>query len=344
MSGNKQHFLPRFLQKGFASKYVSRKKVQVWYFEKGKSPEERNTKDVGLEDLFYGEPGTDSLDDLITEKEDRFAKKIDRLRKEKRVCSDDVQNIAEFVYAVALRTKRTRENITSMASSMMSEAQTNLANPNYITDLARELARPGNPLFHQKLKEGIKKKKPGANRRHRRYLGKCLGKPVVTKLRREAPSIGKEEARKYKFIRLESLAGPVSKEVHDKALMDAHSDEPEQGAFMKELIKMNWTVECLSQDSLILGDVAVLQINHDSSIDQPIFGDGKRVGVILPIGNHLLLFGSKKQKTLLPSVEEINRSSAELSLHFFISHRRSEQEMVYFRHLAQRAPQRDKKN
>ncbi len=88
----------------------------------------------------------------------------------------------------------------------------------------------------------------------------------------------------------------------------------------------------------------VLQVNDDYSIDQLIFGDRKRVGVILPIGNHLLLFGSKKQKTLLPSMEEINRSAAELSLRFFISHKKSEQEMIHFKRLVQRAPQQDKKS
>ena len=343
MSGNKQHFLPRFLQKGFASNYVSRKKVQVWYFEKGQSPEERNTKDVGLEDLFYGEPGTGSLDDLITKKENRFAKKIDRLRQEKCVCSDDVQDIAKFVYTMTVRTKRAQEHIVSLASSSLSKFQPNLTDPKYMEDLVREVARSDDPRFRKKVNEEIRKRIPGANRKHVRRLAKRVSRPLATRLRKDAPSIGKREARIWNFIRLDKLAEQSGEQARKDILTQLHSDKPVEGAFINELIEMNWTVEYLSQDSLILGDVAVLQINRDYSIDQPIFGDGKRIGVIFPIGNHLLLFGSKKQKPPLPSVEEINRSSAELSLHFFISHKRSEQEMTYFRHLAQRAPQRDKK-
>ena len=344
MSGNKQHFLPRFLQKGFASNYVSRKKVQVWYFEKEKSPEERNTKDVGLEELFYSEPGIGSLDDLITKKEDHFARKIERLRRDKRVCSDDIQDVAEFIYTMAIRTEHAREHILSLSSSLISQARVNMTDPKYMTDLVREGARSDNPLFRQKVNEEIRKRLPGANRKHVRRLAKRVSRPIATRLRKDAPSIGKKEAEIGKLIRFDNLAEQVGKKTQNDVLMQIHSDKPERGDFVKELIKMNWRVECFSQGSLILGDVAVLQVNDDYSIDQPIFGDGKRAGVILPIGNSLLLFGSKKHRKEFPSIEKINRSSAELSLRFFISHKKSEQEMEYWRYLARRALQQDKKS
>ena len=83
MSGADQHYDPRFLLKGFAHKR-SGKKVWTWYFEKGCDPEEKNTKEIGNFNLFYGDAGPDSLDERITEKENKYAVIVDRVRAEKR--------------------------------------------------------------------------------------------------------------------------------------------------------------------------------------------------------------------------------------------------------------------
>ena len=252
--------------------------------------------------------------------------------------------MAEFIYAMAIRTEYAREHILSLSSSLISQAQASMTDPKYMADLVRGIARPDDPLFRRKINEEIRKRNPGANRKHVRRIAKRVGGPLAARLKKNAPSIGKKEAEIGKLIRFDNLADQVGKKAQNDELMKIHGDKPKRGNFVKELIKMNWRVEYFSQDSLILGDVAVLQVNDDHSLDQPIFGDGKRVGVVLPIGNSLLLFGSKKHSKEFPSVEKINRGSAELSLRFFISHKKSEQEMVYFRHLAQRAPWRDKKS
>ena len=211
MSGNKQHFLPRFLQKGFASNYISRKKVQVWYFEEGELPEERNTKDVGLEELFYGEPGIGSLDDLITKKEDYFARKIERLRQDKRVCSEDIQDIAEFIYTMAIRTEDARKHMLSLSSSLISQARVNMTDPKYMADLVRGVARPDDPLFRRKVNEEIRKRRPGANRKQVRRIAKRVSRPLAARLRKDAPSIGKKEAEIGKLIRFDDLAEQVGK-------------------------------------------------------------------------------------------------------------------------------------
>jgi hypothetical protein len=94
MSGDNEHFIPRFLQKGFASKFISRKEVYVWYFPKKDAPRIENTKKVGAEFQFYGE----ELDDTITVKEDVYAKCLDRVRNDRIIHPRDKDTLIEFVY------------------------------------------------------------------------------------------------------------------------------------------------------------------------------------------------------------------------------------------------------
>lgn len=345
MAGNNQHFLPRFMQKGFASNSASRKRVQVWYFEKGKAPEEKNTKQIGEEFSFYGEPGAGSLDDVITKKEDLFAKKIDRIREEQCVPPDDVQYIAEFVYAMALRTVSAREKFTELISSFRPRLE-KVTQADQIRDLLSKGARPDNPLFRKILTEEIKKQRPGANHSQIRRLRKLTGKQLATSLRKEAASIGKKEAEGwdsfFKYVRWDKFAEQQGKKAQMDTLTRVHSSPPsEQLTLLKSFTDLKWTVESFPQGSLILGDVAVIRLSDDSSFDPPILGSGKGNSILLPLSHSLLLIGSKKQKETLPPLELINRSSAELSLRFFISRKNSEKEAAYLRYLAQRAPQRD---
>src|SRR5436309_3022704 len=98
---DKQHYLPRFLFKGFASNYISRKQVFVCYFHivcpEGR---EKNTRHIGYEPDFYGA----LLDDLIKKREDVYAKVLDRVRVKRKIQSSDRDQVAEFVFSLALRT------------------------------------------------------------------------------------------------------------------------------------------------------------------------------------------------------------------------------------------------
>jgi Protein of unknown function (DUF4238) len=84
MAGKRQHILPRFLQRGFASNIVSkpngRETVFTWYYLKGLEPCEITTENVGLEKHFYGKAGELSVDNDITDLEDMFAPVIRELR------------------------------------------------------------------------------------------------------------------------------------------------------------------------------------------------------------------------------------------------------------------------
>lgn len=80
MAGERQHFLPRFLQRGFASQ-VQGDKIFTWVYRKDKPVSELNTSYVGVGRKFYTIDGDSEVDDMITDAENNtFAHLVKQLR------------------------------------------------------------------------------------------------------------------------------------------------------------------------------------------------------------------------------------------------------------------------
>lgn len=79
MSGKRQHFIPRFLQKGFAS-HTEDGEIYTWVFKKNREPFNTNLINVGVEKYFYTDQSNSIADDKITEAEDSYSKLIKNLR------------------------------------------------------------------------------------------------------------------------------------------------------------------------------------------------------------------------------------------------------------------------
>jgi hypothetical protein len=68
MAGERQHYLPQFLQRGFISKRVGDTSF-TWVYRKYKTPFESNIRNVGLERKFYNQGNNSTVDIAITEAE-----------------------------------------------------------------------------------------------------------------------------------------------------------------------------------------------------------------------------------------------------------------------------------
>jgi len=79
MAGKRQHFIPQFLQEGFASQ-VSGGDAYAWVYRKGTPPFNSNVRNIGVESHFYTEGDDTRADDVITEAEPEFAALVQRLR------------------------------------------------------------------------------------------------------------------------------------------------------------------------------------------------------------------------------------------------------------------------
>src|SRR2546421_3400407 len=109
MAGKRQHVLPRFLLKGFASRTVG-EKVFAWVYRKHGSPFETVIENISVEKHFYGKDGEITADDTITDLESGYAYLIDTLRQQRHGYEIPDSTVSEFVTHLAIRTHHLRES------------------------------------------------------------------------------------------------------------------------------------------------------------------------------------------------------------------------------------------
>ena len=107
MSGVRQHYLPQFLLKGFASK-VQRKEVYTWVFTGINFPFQANIKKIGIEKEFYGDPAISNLDDKITSIESKLSNYINSLRGINKDRKLDSAKASKLIYHIFVRAKNIR--------------------------------------------------------------------------------------------------------------------------------------------------------------------------------------------------------------------------------------------
>jgi len=109
MSGIRQHFLSRFLQKGFASK-TQNGSIFTWFCQKGSEPKEISINDIGVSKYFYGKE-EDGLDNKITLVENDYSVLVDNLRAISNNCEVREEKLFEFLAHLNFKSRYFRESI-----------------------------------------------------------------------------------------------------------------------------------------------------------------------------------------------------------------------------------------
>ncbi len=131
MAGERQHIIPRFLQRGFASK-IEGKKVFTWFYRKDGSCLELSTRDVFLEKFFYKNDQGISVDEEITKIEKGFALMLEEIRKQEHGVELNQHNIPEFIAHMCIRTKHLVDSTNEAINNLIIETEKYLGDINNI--------------------------------------------------------------------------------------------------------------------------------------------------------------------------------------------------------------------
>lgn len=158
MSGSRHHFIPRFLQKGFASRSTS-KDVYCWTFSKGSQPFQPNIKNVGIETLFYSMSAETELDDKISkEEQDNFSPLVDKLRAGL-ISEDETTSVAEMLAHFEVRSQHLRSNANILFSELMSTLENTFTDLEFLQELLTKVMSPDSVTFQKSLmKAGVSRK------------------------------------------------------------------------------------------------------------------------------------------------------------------------------------------
>jgi hypothetical protein len=308
MAGKRQHFVPRFLQAGFASKKTA-DQVFTWVYRKDQPPFESNTLNVGVEREFYSIGADTAADDAITDVEHSFSTLVSSLRTH---APQSVTNphIPELISHLEIRTRHLRQSFVSATDYLlrgMSEFLTDTASAT--TYLLRQL-RTDPELLRKPLAANI-----GCSEEQAAFLIDMLPSSMLE------PLVAQYSPMLVELVigRLRGELHRITKNSHVRALKSSVSP----AARADRLRRLHYATVEFPDGDLILGDSIVLfEVAASRRFKTLLEGKDELTAVYLPLSPKMVLIGARIRDATFP--KELPEAIAQSSFEYFISDRESD--------------------
>lgn len=324
MSGDRQHFLPRVLLRGFCSR-TKGKETYTWVFRRGRRPFETNIINIGVSNDFYTLAGDAALDDSITTIENTFGSYINELRAATSERQLEDRRIPELITHFLLRTKHLRDAFGRSTRYLFDSLLRGLERPEVFEKMLLNHLRTRPEEVLEKVLEG-------------RSLNQHQKGQLLNFINRLAPALIK--AQSPQIILLVRLLKDFLREKFARMVKESHIKSLAKNAFPQARVEflrgLKWLLIVTEKPGrFILGDVAVAtKIGPDGKLKPVPDTVDDVTQVWLPISDTHLITGAKALELLDRDVERINMGTASLSHDFFVSGKNDEPEKSYASALA----------
>jgi hypothetical protein len=302
MAGKRQHFIPRFMQIGFANE-----KNQTWVYPKESKKYKSNINNVGVETYFYSHQDDNEADDLITEAERSFSSTIKSFRESNQ--QPPARQIAEMIAHFEVRTRNLRKSFLDATDYLITKMFEKLSDEEFLKKLVIRRIRKDPSV----LKSEIKKVLPKTG-----FLKFFLW-PITKLVQLLAPSLIEKNFSSVTPLiqqlksKLPETLKIASKSGHIRALKQSVSPKTRMDRYKD--IKFE-KIE-IPEGNLILGDSIVFFNTEEKGYCTFLDKDQTLKEVFMPINSKKVLIGfSKEFTTPFCSLNEI---IAQCSLEFFIA-------------------------
>lgn len=300
MAGKLNHIIPKWLQKGFPSRFDG-EQVFTWVYRKNSKPFETNTGNINAENYFYGKKGDDVMTDAETHK---FSPLINKLRDETCNFQNSKTEIAELIAHFSIRTKVIRQGFEDISVKMFDGMRDIFTDKSIIENLFNSEVIENELMSHL----------PESDKKDVKTLLDEFAKPFY-----EDETFKNEMSKTIEsfFSTIFDSSNPLLsnsvREGHIKSL--SNHTIPENR--VKSLEKLEWNV-FTTNNPLILGDVACIfreigqkQFKTNCDLD-------KTGQVYLPISTNQMLIGVFEDKEIETDTKILNEAIARCSFEQFI--------------------------
>ena len=248
MAGKRQHFIPRFLQKGFASR-VTKSGTFTWVFRRGVPPFNTNIINVGEEGHFYTYDSDVEADVLITKAESEFSDLLHSIRGGVASSLSD-SRLPQMIAHLEVRTRHLRKSIESVGHAVVSDVFAFVSEEEAFATWMKDAFRRNSPKLREMLVKGFSEKGVPSNLLEPSVrLAMSLGpsfvdqqKPHLSKLVAEFRSLLPDMTQATKSGHIEALKQGIAPEAKAERYSNLRYD----------------IIHNTGQDPLILGDSLVL--------------------------------------------------------------------------------------
>ena len=324
MAGKRQHFIPQFLQRGFASHNTNKDHYAWVYRKEDLNPFNANIKNIGTEGYFYAEDKETTLDDIITDAETKYAIFVDELRNNDGSKKIDSQMAANLIAHFEIRTKNLRDSFRN-AGTLLIEITKFLHDENNCEQFVRkQVATEAVKMIDEELEK----------RNIPRTLFPIFRQQFAPLVKEKIPEMTENMSNMMLYIsqNIPTLLKNSTKSSHIKALLNTHTPPVKVSVYKK----LNYQVVSTGDMTVPLGDSAVIfNVDGDPAFKPYFEIDNKLLAVILPISSRQLLVGSKKNYQL--KAQDIPEAIACCSLDYFITSEQSADNEELAKHISKNA-------
>jgi hypothetical protein len=311
MAGKRQHFIPRFLQEGFAS-HTSGDEAFTWVHRKGAPPFKANIINVGVEGRFYTEEDDTHADDLITDAEGPFSTLVQTLRTSTPGAVSDPQ-IARLIAHLEVRTRHLRQSFLRAGDFFVSKLLDFMADEQaFIGYLERQFRRDPSILRDSMSKELARQGLPEV------LLQPLMSLPILPALMAQLRPMLPTFAEALRLTISKTLKD-AAKSGHIRALKNTISPELK----IQRYESLAYSVVEAADGPLLLGDSVVLfRVQGPRPYKTFLDKDDVLSSVILPLSSTRAVVGAREPVGVLPP--DLPRATARCSLEYFIAAARSD--------------------
>jgi Protein of unknown function (DUF4238) len=322
MSGRKQHYIPQCLLRGFEASR-SGKGPQVVVLRRGRDQYISSIEDVAAQRNFYSElsdDGRKTLDDLISEYENRLGLMLAELRASESGAAVNPLLAAETVTHLTVRSAFLRgvfsfglEELISNVGALFADSE------NLRQHLGIDTAEP-NAALNEEIDIALNQ------------LASPLQSPEVRSMLKRVALFGLRESFAHDYdkhagtlaslLRSANYALPrIARVGHNEALTKSVAPDSRVGA----LAALRWTVIHIRPDShLLLSDcVALSGVNGGSAyVPYLLHPDDELETILLPLSSNQLLVGSRTDSVPEVHVADVNIAAVKCAFDFVVSSKR----------------------
>ncbi|MBI2815683.1 MAG: DUF4238 domain-containing protein [Acidobacteria bacterium] len=283
MAGSRQHVLPQFLLRGFASR-TSAKEAYSWVQRKRVVAFETNITNIGVTKHFYDQNGGEtSVDQEITALENRFAPLLWQLREEQLSRGIPGSPISEFVVHLTLRTKHLRDSLSEAVAYGIRSLTDFMSRPENLRSILRRSILRNSRVFRESVVGQLKQQ--GLTRAQINTAFPYMRDLILSQLDTSIDDGTTAAMAHFRNIALEALS-QSAKSGHIRALMKGLIPESRLALFDG----FQWRLIVFDEPSLVVGDAGPIT-NTEMRFKTVPDEDDHILGVCLPIGARHLIVG-----------------------------------------------------
>jgi|SRR5882672_2106915 len=306
MAGRHQHFLPRFLQRGFLD--TTAPGEAIWLHRRDRPVFRTGIAVAGVEVDFYEDANGNSVDEQITEAEKSFSNLVSKLRQQTSG-SVPTEEISTFLVHLEVRSRNLREAFLDSGEYLVKRLTEFIDSGEPFVQLLERSIKNDPSILSQAISENLAKQGlPASALEPVLELVKPHISVFIESLRPTFPAF----ASKLRAV-LPEVFADAARRGHVKVLTDSVAPK----ARIDNLMKLSYSIVDGPDHHFVLGDSAVFYFTSGKRPYKPFLDkDDLVTAAILPLSHKRVLIGTNGDT---PNLASIRGAAAHCSLEFFVA-------------------------